>query len=547
MNRMVRKRLAGKGFDGAPAGDDGVAMLVVLGMIMVLSLFVLASMTVALNNLKPTRRDQDAKTALAAAQAGVDEYLSRLTTNTNYWKNGSTDSTNPAFTTGQTIQGTGGAGASYTYKLLTTTAQTVSTGQIVLQVTGRSAPAQTGTKVARVLTATLTPQGPLSYVYLSDVEVIDPTIYKVAVPTSNLAAACSNYYYSDINTRKNCANNIVWQTGDVVNGPLHSNDALDIAGTVNFKSANTTTSWVTTQTQKWWGTQNAPLGGNLPFYLGTVKLPVANATLKKYVNPDADGDGAVGPGCYYQGATKIVFTGATMSVLSPGTTNSATPASCYDVTKPTTLQTGLAIPPVIYVDAGSATCTNGQVGYPAGGEYVDSSSGANGVSWGSTTNYTCTRGTAYVQGTAKAQVTIAANDDIVVTGDLKVNSITDTDVIGLMAGNCVWVYHPISRSGSASSGYTYANLYSTTQVSTIQAAILAQRHSFINQNWSYGANLGTLTVTGAIAQEYRGPVGQGTAGYLKSYGYDSRLAYLQPPYFLSNGDYNWQVSSVRDE
>ena len=55
----------------------------------------------------------------------------------------------------------------------------------------------------------------------------------------------------------------------------------------------------------------------------------------------------------------------------------------------------------------------------------------------------------------------------------------------------------------------------------VDAAILALNHSFIVDNWYCGANLGTLTVNGAIAQKFRGPVGTGGAssgsGYIKDY------------------------------
>ena len=40
----------------------------------------------------------------------------------------------------------------------------------------------------------------------------------------------------------------------------------------------------------------------------------------------------------------------------------------------------------------------------------------------------------------------------------------------------------------------------------IDAAILALDHSFIVDNWDCGL-LGALTVKGAIAQKFRGPVG----------------------------------------
>jgi hypothetical protein len=128
--------------------------------------------------------------------------------------------------------------------------------------------------------------------------------------------------------------NIQWTSGDTVNGPLHSNDALQINGSVNFTNQTTESSWPalngTSSSTTWWGTQSPPLTGYSPKYAPSISLPVANTTLLKYVAPDVDGDTSTpaGPGCYYQGATKITFTGTTMTVLSPGTRNSSTPSRC---------------------------------------------------------------------------------------------------------------------------------------------------------------------------------------------------------------------------
>ena len=95
-------------------------------------------------------------------------------------------------------------------------------------------------------------------------------------------------------------------------------------------------------------------------------------------------------------------------------------------------------------------------------------------------------------------------------------------------------------------------LASSSRVTQIQAAILSVKHSFVVQNWGDGDPLGTLNVTGAIAQSFRGPVGTGTSsalatGYYKNYVYDPRLAYLQPPYFLSPVSSEWHLSSTTDD
>ncbi len=109
------------------------------------------------------------------------------------------------------------------------------------------------------------------------------------------------------------------------------------------------------------------------------------------------------------------------------------------------------------------------------------------------------------------------------------------------------VYHPVDSNGNEVSGYL--------QNPEIDAAILSVQHSFWIQNYDDGdaSNLGTLNVFGAIAQEYRGPVGTfnsstgaSVTGYLKNYNYDNRLKYLEPPYFLNPTATAFQQSTWRE-
>jgi len=75
-----------------------------------------------------------------------------------------------------------------------------------------------------------------------------------------------------------------------------------------------------------------------------------------------------------------------------------------------------------------------------------------------------------------------------------------------------------------------------------EAAILSLQHSFINDHYTCGAKLDTVTVTGAIAQKFRGPVGLvGSTGYIKNYNYDDRLRYRSPPFFLDPVSAAWGV------
>ena len=114
-----------------------------------------------------------------------------------------------------------------------------------------------------------------------------------------------------------------------------------------------------------------------------------------------------------------------------------------------------------------------------------------------------------MHGTYTGQLTIAAENDVIINGNLCRTSCSSASgrMLGLIANNFVRIYHPCSNdepNGSNRRG-------STHRTSTIDAAILAIKHSFIVDNYDCGNPLGTLNVEGAIAQKFRGPVGTAAA------------------------------------
>jgi hypothetical protein len=150
-----------------------------------------------------------------------------------------------------------------------------------------------------------------------------------------------------------------------------------------------------------------------------------------------------------------------------------------------------------------------------------------------------------VRGTTSRSVTIAADNDVIINGDI---ARSGDVLVGLIANNFVRIYHPVTRSsgsGDNNGGDTCTNATGTMTNVTVDAAILALQHSFIVDNYYCGARLNTLTVNGAIAQKFRGPVGtsggSGGTGYTKSYNYDDRLRYREPPSFLDPVQVSWRV------
>jgi hypothetical protein len=533
------------GIRGRLRTDDGFTLVAVMGALAILTLFLLGSLAYALQGMAPNRKDQDAKASVAAAQAGIDDFVSRLNANDRYWVDNSADTypsrgdaSNAALSAaGIPVPGTGAGPVTYRYNLLSTSAQTTQTGAIRLRSTGRSRDA------SRTLIAQLQPSGFLRYIYFSDIETQDPALWDIN------RTDCMQHHFAvpPKAARPGDCRDIQFTGGDVIQGPLHSNDALWINGSVLFTDPKTETSWADganpappASNHRWWGSGTPLASGYRPIYQAPIVLPAANTEIQQYADPAKSDVDA--PGCQYTGQTRIQFQGTKMWVLSPNTT-SGTKARCYNTATPNAPQL-VNIPPVIYVRQLTGACSGTGIGYPIAGEFTTPGKGPT---------YGCQSGDAFVQGTATGQVTVATANDIVVTGDLKTttNNLGGTDVIGLVANNYVWVHHPVDAAGD--------NLLSSANsVHEIDAAILSVLHSFLVQDWDQGAPLSTsgdqsskLTVQGAIAQEFRGPVGTGSGsavgtGYLKNYVYDPRLMTLPPPYFLKPVSAPWGVTKLTE-
>jgi hypothetical protein len=213
----------------------------------------------------------------------------------------------------------------------------------------------------------------------------------------------------------------------------------------------------------------------------------------------------------------VLLSTGRMNVTSPFTTSSAY-ASCVGSNIP------LPANGVIYVQnvpsSQTATCFGGQnrLGYPISGDV---------------TPYQCRVGDVFLSGTLNGRLTIAAENNIVIVANTTYTSsgAGSDDMLVLIANQFVQIYHPVNSYEVNLQDSRNPTPY--FQDPRIDAAILALGHSFIVQNYDKGGDLGTINLTGGIAQKWRGPVGtsgSGGAGYLKNYNYDSRLQYASPPH-----------------
>lgn len=109
----------------------------------------------------------------------------------------------------------------------------------------------------------------------------------------------------------------------------------------------------------------------------------------------------------------------------------------------------------------------------------------------------------YVTGRYADSVTLVSDKDI--SSPTMSTRASDDDLLGLIATDFVRVYPPVTDRVLDPDGINNTRTNASGTLTNVR--ILALKHSFVVDNYHCGARLGTLTVNGAIAQTYRGPVG----------------------------------------
>jgi hypothetical protein len=519
--------------------EQGIALITVLLITMIALALVSALTAYAVGSQSISKHDQDWNAALSAAQAGLNDYIYRLNQNGNYWQYSAASlppDGNLAFKQYVPVPGPNNQGT-FRYKPDTSTLAT--DGTIKLTVTGNV------NGVTRTVYSTLRRRSFLDYLYFTNYETKDPALYlKPPDPytPTQAQAACSTYYYTGRNG--NCIN-ISFISQDTINGPLHSNDAIRICGNPTFNGA-VTTSYNPAAGKRWLdcggSNPNFQSSGD-PKFANPLQMPPNNAALKL----DADGTKG-GQGCLYTGPTQFTLnSNGTMTVVSPETKN-ATNANCGPGSNLPLPTNGVAYVQNVPSDPTDPNFMSGcPYSAPVAGTYPYPPGLVVPIKNDSNV-YGCTDGDAFIKGTLKGQLTVGAENDINIIGNTTYASGTSgTDVLGLVADSNLNVFHPVQvTSFDASGNCTATNLPGSMTNPQIDAAILSIQHTFIVPYYMCGAPLGTLNVLGAIAQNYRGPVGTFgggniVTGYAKGYTYDSRLKYLSPPLFLNPVSAAWQV------
>ena len=362
------------------------------------------------------------------------------------------------------------------------------------------------------------------YLLFTNFETLDP-----GVPGTP-AGGCVGRYYSEWVGKYQCTR--ILDNGSV-EGPMHTNDAANLDGRASFGRAGVSPP----DTVEIYGGTYPEDGGERctgkPVFHTATGCYIKG---KKLLMPEGDSSLAAIVESEYE------FSGETRLELN-GNANAIHVAKFNAKGEESGETLGWPRNGLIYVRSG--VC-----GWP-----TSSSTEASNADGATEAQHEKGCGNVYVRGTYSRPLTIAAEDDVIINGSVYPNSVAGhlgevpggTATLGLIAGNYVRIYHPVSATGTdareqacTATGLGEAedpNKWGSQPNIWIYAAILAIAHSFIVDNYSCGPELGVLNLYGAIAENYRGPTGTSgekeSSGYTKDYKYDDLLASNPPPYYLT--------------
>jgi hypothetical protein len=489
--------------------EEGFSLVVVIIALTIGSLLSIAALAAATGDLPNAKKSQDRKAAYAAAESGLDYYKYKLSLNNDLWKTCYTTtkvllSSNESFTVAPLPAP--GASACATAAPETSMIDP-RTGSFRIRSTGRAG------AVKRTIVATLRRKSFLDFIYYTTFETTDPPLYPTASSSRSATWAAANCQQPRASRPSDC-DDIQFASGDKINGPLHTDDDLLVCGGTTFgrddrdppdqiEVSGPPSGWHRASG----GSCSASPTWNGPLVPNSTPLgmPDSNSALSDAANVN------------YYGTTTIVLNGSTMNVT---TRNAAGTANV------TTNNVPIPDNAVVFVHTHTSGCSRTDL--PTNPDYTTRDGCAN----------------VFVSGNYSKDITIGSDKDIIVNGSImrtRVGSVPADVELGMIAANYVRVMHGVDGSGN--------NVAATTMNDvTIESAIMSVQHSFIVDNWNDGARLGTLTVFGAIAQKFRGPVGTSApSGYTKTYNYDDRMHYRNPPAFLDALTAAWDVVRTNEQ
>lgn len=522
-------------------GEDGFAMIVAVLVLFICGMIVAATVMAAKEDITATHTYSNQQRSYFAALAGVQAYKYQLTENPDYW------TTCPKTSSAVSVPGV--AEETYEFKTLpsekhaTCESGKLSTiiesansasGTFRIEATGKITTSHCGAQTCeRSIIATFTHPSFLDYVFVSNFELVDP------VTVEKTTAECEHYYKERQEGKGSSCVSFPWISEDAIEGPFHTNDAADISGTPTFGRAG----------------HNDPIEMDQGYYNGTPKFNGKGYTKEGPIllPPETGGELITEAGLKYKGRTVIVLKENTMEVKNKGETlkSVAMPSNGVIAVQNGEKGCGITYTPFFPSYSGDTEC-----------------------------------GDVYVSGKYDQSLTIIAENDVIINGNITTSGgesggePTGAATLGLIADKYVRLYHPVNVSSGTceagksssckteespvgSAGYT-CNAEDTTKASydavtkelgaalddpIIDAAILSTKNSWGVDNFACpdsggAAALGTITVWGSIAEDWRGRVVCCASGgdYVKSYKWDSRLENDQPPDFLApSTNSGWRI------
>jgi Tfp pilus assembly protein PilE len=457
-----------------PRRQEGFTLVLVLGVLLITSLLLVAAFTAANGEVHLTNTDRAQKKAYYAAEAGIEDYEYHLTQDGNYLTYcTSPPSENKALNQEgayplhrvEVPPGTKGGpptNEEYAIQLLPAESdpfpkdhqcdplhlvetmveeQGSATGTFRIESTGYSGGAE------RTLVATFRNANFVSYVWYTKYETGDPVIYgeppaHPPYPTAlpNYFAECANFYglrpaqgqleIAGVKYPLRCLNNF-FISSESVNGPMHTADHGGVCGSPTFgRNEHDRIEFGNGGNFSTEGYSNEGCGtAATPTFKGTYVPPEKVLSIEP---PPGDEElkHLVEPAYLYTGKTEFVLEGSTMTV------NKYTLNSKGEIEITTTK--GVEYPPngIIYVTGG---CTEAYTPYGPKPRYYGNEAGA-------ASDTTC--GNVYVHGEYTKSLTIAAENDIVINGNLTTpvngeGTPTTNALLGLIANNFVRIYHPV--------------------------------------------------------------------------------------------------------
>jgi len=318
--------------------ERGFTVLLALYVLAITTLLLGAAYYAVLGDTGLSRNDLDQARALAAAQAGIAQYSYNLNYNPNFWENcptatnvavGTAASGSTEYYSYQPVPATGQSACSAPNPITTMIEPSTLSGGGANPASGTFRISSTGTSnnVSRTVVAQYKRTSFLNYVYFTNYEDEDP-LWAVETGTEtreSTAPGLNCAVYAWAGRSANCQG-IFFGGGDLVNGPLHSNDTVYVCGyggtTVFGRSAadaietpaalteyyptnlggpGTCTGTLTTT-----GTANTSAGTLQPPPDNTQLLLLADGGVATNIN-----NCFAGAGCEFNGPTTIVLDGPT--------------------------------------------------------------------------------------------------------------------------------------------------------------------------------------------------------------------------------------------